>query len=308
MKKLLTARRLGLGHKRSLLGVVFVAPWLIGFIVLFLVPLYQSLTYSFQSLRIEEGGFQSESAGFGNYKDLFYTDPTFRKDLLDAVQQMIVNVPIIVIFSLIIAVILNQKFRGRMFVRAVFFLPVILGTTVVSLQDNFAAYLAMGGDNAETADASATMFHSGYLKFLLMQMINFGGSTSLVFINYIVGAVDRIYEIVAMSGVQILIFLAGLQTVSPQLYEAAKIEGATGYEAFWKITFPMMSPLILTNVVYSIIDSFGRNKILLRMNDAMFIQNNFGQSAAMAWVYFLTISLILAVAVGFISRKVFYYE
>ena len=119
---------------------------------------------------------------------------------------------------------------------------------------------------------------------------------------------DRIYDIVSQSGVQILIFLAGIQSISTHLYEAAKIEGATGYEAFWKITFPMVSPLILVNVVYTVIDSFASNAVTDLVREVGFSNFNFGLSSAMAWIYFLAVSLILAITMWLISRRVFYYE
>lgn len=137
-------------------------------------------------------------------------------------------------------------------------------------------------------------------------MLQAGVSETIV--NYLTGAVDRIYEIVSQSGVQILIFLAGIQTISPQLYEASKMEGATGYEAFWKITFPMVSPLILVNMIYTIIDSFSRNELTDLIKTTGFVQFDFGLSSAMAWIYFLAISIILLISTYFVSRKVFYHE
>jgi ABC-type sugar transport system permease subunit len=122
------------------------------------------------------------------------------------------------------------------------------------------------------------------------------------------GAVDRIYQIVSQSGVQILIFLAGIQTISPSLYEASTMEGATGYEAFWKITFPMVSPLILVNMIYTIIDSFSRNDMTELIRTTGFTNLNFGLSSAMAWMYFVAIGIILAISSGIVSRKVFYYD
>ncbi len=144
-------------------------------------------------------------------------------------------------------------------------------------------------------------------SFELKKMLTESG-LALVFVDYITGAVDRIYEIISSSGVQILIFLAGLQSISPALYEASRIEGATGYEIFWKVTFPMMTPLILTNTVYSIIDSFSRNSINSLISETAFKSFEFGQSAAMSWVYFAVVTAILGISTAIISRKVFYYD
>lgn len=137
-------------------------------------------------------------------------------------------------------------------------------------------------------------------------MLDAGVSESIV--NYLTSAVERIYQIVSQSGVQILIFLAGIQTIAPQLYEASKMEGATGYEAFWKITFPMVSPLILVNMIYTIIDSFSRNEMTDLIKETGFANFDFGLSSAMAWLYFVSIMLILLISSYIVSRKVFYQE
>ena len=139
-------------------------------------------------------------------------------------------------------------------------------------------------------------------KLLLRSGVNFQ------IVEYFLGAVDRIYQIITASGVQILIFLAGLQSISGSLYEASKIEGATGYESFWKITFPMISPLILTNVIYSIIDNLLNGPTTAQIRDTAFKSFQFGLSASMAWIYFVVISIILWVFTLLISKRVFYYD
>lgn len=215
---------------------------------------------------------------------------------------MVVNVPLIVIFSLFIAVVLNQKFIGRSFARSIFFLPVILTSGVILTLESTSLVMAVNEQNANSGSLINAL-SSFELERLMLEV---GVSETIV--NYLTGAVDRIYEIVSLSGVQILIFLAGIQTISPQLYEASKIEGATGYEAFWKITFPMVSPLILVNMIYTIIDSFSQNELVTLIRTTAFSQFDFGLSSAMAWIYFLAISLILLISTYLVSRKVFYHE
>jgi ABC-type sugar transport system permease subunit len=212
-------------------------------------------------------------------------------------------VPLIIFFALFAAVLLNQKFRGRPFARAIFFLPVILASSAIANLDlsSFTGGGAIGGGSG--GEGGSIVLQSFELKKMMQE-----SGISPIFIDYITGAVDRIYEIISSSGVQILIFLAGLQSISPSLYEAAKIEGATGYESFWKVTFPMMAPLILTNTVYSITDSFSTSKINDLVSQTAFQVFDFGLSAAMSWVYFLFVAVILLVSVGLISRKVFYYD
>ncbi|WP_409346506.1 carbohydrate ABC transporter permease [Paenibacillus sp. MBLB4367] len=299
--RLLKRKQLSLEQKKSALGVLFVTPWLLGFVFLFAIPLVQSLQYSLSNLKVEMGGFQKEFVGFQYYQELLFSHPTFNRTLIDSVSHMVVNVPSIIIFSLFAATILNQKFTGRVFARAVFFLPVVLASTVLSLEtstemSNAAASLTGGAEEGN-------FLRSFELERMLLES-GMGG----VFVDYITGSVNRIYEIISSSGVQILIFLAGLQSISPSIYEAARIEGTTGYEAFWKITFPMLSPLILTNVVYTVIDSFNNNKLNQLIMDTAFKSLNFSSSAAMAWMYFAVTSIILSLSVWLISRKVFYYD
>lgn len=292
---------MSLERKKAWYGVLFAAPWLVGFLLLFLIPLLQSFRYSISTLKVAEGGFATIYEGLANYRELLLTHPTFNRTLVDAVGKMVVNVPIIIIFSLFAAVLLNQKFKGRVFARAVFFLPVILASAAIAGLDsnNFVAGIMNGAES----DVETGFLQSFELEKMLME----SGIAPWV-VQYLTGAVDRIYEIISSSGVQILIFLAALQSIPISLYEAAKMEGATGYEIFWKITFPMMSPLILTNVVYSIIDSFNNNAMSTLIDQTAFKTFEFGLSAAMSWMYFLIISLILIITGWLVSKRVFYYD
>ncbi|MGN7355849.1 carbohydrate ABC transporter permease [Paenibacillus sp. SAF-054] len=293
---------LTLSQKKQWYGVLFVSPLLLGLIILFLLPLIQSFRFSLSSIHLVEGGFAVDYKGWSNYGQLFTTNPDYPRRLTESVTNMVVNVPIIIIFSLFAAVLLNQKFRGRALARAIFFLPVILASAAIANLDisSFVGGSTMSGGSSE---GSGGLMQSFELKKMLTE-----SGLAPMFVDYITGAVDRIYEIISSSGVQILIFLAGLQSVSPALYEASRIEGATGYEIFWKVTFPMMTPLILTNTVYSIIDSFSHNSINSLISETAFKSFEFGQSAAMSWVYFAVVTVILGVSTAIISRKVFYYD
>lgn len=291
---------MSLHEKRALWGWVFIAPWIIGFAFFFMFPLIQSLIYSFSELTLTTTGMTLEFNGLANYIEALTVNVDFNRTLIEVVVNMLVNVPLIVIFSLFVAVLLNQQFKGRMLARAVFFLPVILASgAIYSIESGDFLQNLIAGAGGE--DAAQTGFRSFQLELLLLD----AGINEYI-VEYLTGAVDRIYEIVSASGVQILIFLAGLQSISPQLYEVAKIEGATGYEAFWKITFPLISPLILTNIIYSIIDSFTDNDMTTLLQETAFDQFNFGLSGAMGWMYFLVITIILLISTYFVSRKVFY--
>jgi ABC-type sugar transport system permease subunit len=287
-------------EQKALWGFLYVLPWLLGFLFFFLIPLWTSLQYSLSSIKANANGMTMKYIGFANYIEALTVNTSFNRTLAESVINMVVNVPLIVIFSLFLAVLLNQKFIGRALARSIFFLPVILASGVIATLEASSLVQAINEQNA-----NGGVFSSGTIE-LANIMVRSGVNED--FVMYLMDAVERIYQIVSQSGVQILIFLAGIQTISPQLYEASKIEGATGYEAFWKITLPMVSPLILVNVIYTIIDSFSRNNMTTLIKETGFTTFNFGLSSAMAWIYFLVIMIILLVSTYFISKRVFYQE
>ncbi|SFF08572.1 ABC-type sugar transport system, permease component [Paenibacillus catalpae] len=289
-------------EQKALLGFLFVLPWLLGFIFFFIIPLVNSFRYSLSKIEANAAGMKISYIGFENYINALTVNTSFNRTLTESIINMVVNVPLIVIFSLFLAVLLNQKFIGRSIARSIFFLPVILASGVIMTLETSSLVQAVNDQNQGSGGA----IHALGAYELAGLMEDAGVSESIV--NYLTSAVERIYQIVSQSGVQILIFLAGIQTISPQLYEASKMEGATGYEAFWKITFPMVSPLILVNMIYTIIDSFSRNEMTDLIKETGFTNFDFGLSSAMAWLYFVSIMLILLISSYIVSRKVFYQE
>jgi ABC-type sugar transport system permease subunit len=300
----MSMRRMTLTQKRGLLGFSFILPWLIGFIFLFAAPLIQSINFSFNELKVAPGGFELLYTGFKNFNDALFVDANFNRILTESVTGMAWNVPMILFFSLFSAVLLNQKFRGRALARAIFFLPVILASGAIAAAET-AGLISLTG-SSEVAQELGEM-QNGFDTLSFIFYLDNAGMPEW-FINYLVDAVTRIYEIIRSSGVQILIFLAALQSVPITMYEVAKMEGATAYESFWKITFPMVSPLILTNVIYTIIDSFSDSTITQTIYQTAFRAQNFGLSAAMSWLYTIVVSIILVIIGLFISRKVFYHN
>ncbi len=249
---------------------------------------------------MQPNGYTLDFTGFLNYKDAFLKDPEFRQILVETVGNMFLQTPVIIIFSFFSALLLNQKFHGRAIARAFFFLPVILSAdAVVSLVSADAVLGAVAEKSNETFEL---LGYDGIKEFFYQVNIN------PKFLDYITGTIEQIYTIIMASGVQILIFLAALQTVSPSLYEASDIEGATKWESFWKITFPMVSSMILVNVVYTIIDSFVNSRVVKYMQDLAFDKLRFGYSSALAWIYFVVVAVIIGVVSFLISRKVFYYD
>jgi len=292
--------------RNALTGYLFLLPFIIGFLSFMFFPILESLIMVFNHVRIDlaRNGFAMEFTGLENIKRVVMIDPEFNRMLAEEIWRMVLIVPAIIIFSLFIALILNQEFKARGFVRAVFFLPVILSSGImIGLETNNSLLSGM----AEIIKEGNLLKRSvtGVLEDILVTE-----GVASDFMEYIFLIVNQIYDIAMASGIQIIIFLSALQTIPPSMFEAAEIEGSTGWECFWKITFPMVSPLILVNVVYSVVDYFLRtdNRVMEKINITLMQRMEFGFATAMAWVYFLAVILILGAAIAVISRRVYYYE
>jgi ABC-type sugar transport system permease subunit len=291
--------KLSLQQKRDIGGYVFVLPFTIGFVLFFLYPFIQSIMFSLSEVRLAQGGFDLVFVGLRNYDYVFFKHGTFVRDLVETVLATLKSVPLILVFSFFAACLLNQKFRGRGIARAIFFLPVIMGAgAVLELEQvNYMMEMAMAEAAGGTAGVGEVLVP--FLESLRLPKF---------FIEYILYAIAEVAGVIRASGIQILIFLAGLQSVPASLYEAADVEGATGWERFWMITFPLVSPLIITNIVYTVIDSFtgSTNTVLTLVRTTILTGAGFGASAAMAWVYFALVGAMLAIMMAIVSRRVFY--
>ena len=298
--KIKTRRPASLEKRKARAGYVFVLPFILGVVLIYLPILIDSLWFSFYDAQ-SPGGGQTVYVfkGLEYYKYAFTGSPDFVTKLLAGLQQLIFEVPAIIIFSLFIAVVLNQKMLGRAAFRAIFFVPVIIATGLMdSINGSDIASSQMSG-GINDGSGSGGIINAMQVEELFREMA-IGGEL----VNYVVNLVNNIYNIINYSGVQMLIFLAGLQSISDSIYEACRIDGATGWETFWKITFPMISPMILVNAVYTIIDSFTRSSNITMS----FIKNvtDDGQQSAMYWIYFISVILIIAAVAGVASTFIFY--
>ncbi|MBQ8982834.1 MAG: sugar ABC transporter permease [Lachnospiraceae bacterium] len=303
-------KRLTLLQKRSLHGYLFILPWLIGFIAFYVRSLIMTGQFSFSNLTVDaiNGGFQLENVGFANYIYAFRVHPSFKQVLTTSVADMVIDVPLIIFFSLFMAMMLNRKFKGRSIVRAIFFLPVILNSSAIQAAMDLSATMMAGGISSQAAEVTATA--SSTIAFDINYLMNMFISLGIpgAFMDYIVQAVSRINDIISASGVQIVIFIAALQSIPTSMYEVAKIEGATAYETFWKVTFPMVMPHIITNVVYTIVDSFTQSEVVDLAYDVAFNQMNYGLSSVFSLVSTIVTVLILMLVVWFIQKRTFYYN
>jgi len=297
---------LTLEGKNARAGYLFILPFVIGFVLFMLIPIFESFRMIFTKVSIDivKLGFSLEFTGLENLQRALLIDPQFNRLLVEELVRMVLIVPAIIIFSLFIALLLNQEFKARGLVRAIFFLPVILSSGVlIGLETNNSLLQSI----AESIKASNQMKAS--ITTVLENILAAEGAASR-FMKYIFQVINQIYTIAMASGIQIIIFLSALQTIPPSMFEAAKIEGATSWECFWKITFPMVSSLILVNIVYSVVDFFLRtdNRVMNKIFLTLTQQLDFGYSSAMAWFYFLIVIIVIGITMGLVSKKVYYYE
>lgn len=301
-------KRLSLTARRSVYGYLFILPWLVGFGVFYLRSLIMSFQFSLSELTVNPGGgYTLDFVGFDNFLYAFRVHGTFKQVLTTSVGNMLIDVPLITFFSLFMAILLNNKFKGRTLVRAIFFLPVILNSGAIVDAMDLARTMMSGGISSSSAEMAQEVAGSGVSLDYYIQMFTALGLPDMI-IEYIAGAVGRISDIINASGVQIIIFIAALQSIPGSMYEVAKIEGATAYETFWKVTFPMVMPHIITNVVYTVVDNFAVSEVVDLAYKTAFTDNNYGLSSVMSIVSTLLTCLILVLVCRFIQKRTFYYN
>lgn len=297
-------------RKRAIVGLLFILPWLIGFAFFYVRSIAMTLQFSMSDVVVGATsagkGYTTSFNGIDNFLYLFREHATFNQIFTNSMMNMFIDVPLIIFFSLFIALLLNKKFPGRTLVRAIFFLPVILNSEAIQGSLQMARELMAGGVSATSTEMANAASSTTNVDFFMSIFMDIALPEKLV--TYIIGAVGRLNDIVTLSGVQIVIFIAALQSVPSSLYEVAKIEGATGYETFWKVTFPMVTPHIITNLVYTVVDSFISSDIIKLSQDTAFTNMQYGYSSAMSVVSTVVICSALLIVCAMISKRTFYYN
>ena len=283
-------------RRNAIAGLLFVLPFYVGFLIFFLKPLLESVVFVFSDVQVEIGGYHTTFTGLQNLRTIFLEDPDFSMNLVESLVQLLWQLPAIIIASLLIAVMLNTRFRGRTFTRMVFFLPVVMASGLVFrvIDLDVAASNVMTG----SVVANGSISYNDSFSDMLVQS---GLNSDLV--NFFVGISNNVFDMLWKTGVQMIIFLAGLQGIPASLYEASKVEGATAWEGFWKITVPMILPIVLLNVVYTVVDAFtdSNNPVMVQMiTNAN--QMRHGWAAAMSWSYFAIVGLVLGMIMLIFSR------
>lgn len=309
-----SAKVASLDRKKARAGWLFVLPFIIGLVLIYMPVIFNSIKYSFNSIEVlRGGGYELTFVGWENYSKALIGNSSFIQALTTGIKELLFDIPAIVIFSLFVAIILNQKMVGRAAFRAIFFIPVILCTGLISEIDSTNSLLnemadvssSIGGEaGTEGSDAVTTIVGYTDITWLFSGM-KVGGEL----VTYVVNMINNIYDIINRSGVQMLIFLAALQSISPSIYESCDIDGASAWETFWKITIPMISPMILVNTIYTVIDSFtsSSNSVMKYINDVYSGQLGGRElSSAMSWIYFTIVILIIAAVSALLSAYIFY--
>ena len=304
------AKKVSLEVKQRRYGYLFTLPFIIGAIVFIVFPLIVSVICSFATVKQGNGfmGYDYSNWGLVNYSKVWIESNSFAQVVSDSLLNMVTTVPVVVIFAFFRASVLNAKFRGRGFARSVMFMPVIISSgLIVGLSGDALAQQMMSGGGerfAETAASGGAIQVTEAFQIMLEEM-----DIADWMVNLIIGSVSGISTIVSMSAVSIVIFIAGLQSISPSIYEASYIEGATKWEVFWKISLPMVSPLILLSVVYTIVDNFNgsTNRVISSIHHNI-ISMKFDIASSMAVSYSLIILVILAVVFAVLNKIVFYQD
>lgn len=279
-------------EQRARKGYLFMLPLFFGLALVFIPSLVRTVIFSFNEITIGSFGYKLTFQGWQYYQTALTKDPQIVPDMVASLRTLLINIPIILIFSLFIATLLNQRFRGRLIARMIFFLPVILTTGVLVRFD--APAMNLVSQTVDTGSDSSLALVGGLSSMLAS--LNFSDTLT----GIISSAVSNIYSVVTASGIQIFIFLAGLQEIPQSLYEAAAVEGCNKWELFWKITFPMIMPQMTINAVYTIVDSFTDPSGIFTYISELGTQQQYSLATAASILYLICLGVVIAVVMAII--------
>ncbi len=287
-------KKKGVESRKSQYGMMFVLPWIIGVIMFFIVPILQSLIFSFSEVFIEADGVVMDFIGVENFRYLISEDPDYLKLLSSSVTQFLYSLPLILIISLVLALILNQKFRGRLFFRSLFFLPVIIASGIV-----LEVFFDVTSENTAALGVSTSMTANMFSVSDIMTLLDLPQKVA----TYVQVVITNIFDLVWSCGIQIILFIAGLQSIPGTVYEASKVEGATKWEEFWFITFPMISRVVLLTGIFTMVQLFTDNRNpMISKAYTMMGSGIYDLTSAMLWFYFLIVGVIMILIVGLYSK------
>lgn len=287
-------------RRNAVWGLLFLAPWIVGTVLFFLWPVIDAFMLVFCDVSFSPEGMIREFVGVENIRNVFFRDVYPLQCIERSLREIALNLVVVMALSILIALLLNQSFVGRAFARTAFALPVIVGTGI--LIKIFKGDLFI--QSSDVTGAAGTVFQGDAIRQMLLQ-----ADISTKLVDGIVGVVNNIVDILWKCGVEILLFLSGLQAIPSYLYEVCDIDGATSWQKFWLITFPLMTPFIMLNAIYIIIDSatYYSNAVMKEVGwkfDALM----YGYSNTLAFAYCIIIGIIVAVVGGLLAKRVTYLD
>lgn len=284
----------GIERLKNRYGLIFVSPWILGMLLFFVIPVAKSVIYSFSKVSVFSGEIEMNFIGLDNYRKILISDPNYLNQLIASVTPLIYSLPIIVLLSMVLAILLNQKFRGRLIFRALYFLPVIIATGEVI------DYLFQTTRGGLTSIGVSESFSAGMIDISeIVSQLGFSGQTAEI----IMMVINRIFDLIWSCGIQTVLFLAGLQSIPSSVYEASKVEGANKWEEFWFITFPSLSRITLLVLVFTMIELITdeQTELVTRVYDTMHTAV-YDLSSAMIWFYFLISGTVMGIIVLLYNR------
>lgn len=309
IEKMPKRQRVSLERKQNLYGYIFVLPIILGLAFIYIPVVVQSLIYSFSEITVTDQGFTTLFCGWDNYYQALFVEEGFIRTVVESTAGILIQIPIILIFAFFMANVLNQNFVGKTAARVIFFIPVIISTGIIAEVESMSSMIDIysSAEKMEigSASGSGNVFNYAALANLIIQTLN---NTDLA--NIVLTAIDGLYSIITSSGVQMLVFLSGLQGISTSMYEAAQVEGATGWEVFWKISFPYVSPLILVNTIYTIIDQFLKadNLAVKFISEKLANSSAYALASSLSWIYTAVVLLFVGIVFLLINRMVIYQD
>ena len=307
--KQIKRNKLSLERKQSLYGYIFVLPIIIGLAFIYVPVIVQSFIYSISEIKVDAKGFHTIFIGLDNYYEALFVEADFLRTVVESTLGLLVQIPIILIFAFFMANVLNQNFKGRTIARVIFFIPVVISTGIIAQFENMSSMLDIYSSSEKmdvgSSSGMANVFNYAQLRQFVMVVLQNEDLAGIV-----LGAVDGLYSVITSSGVQMLVFLSGLQSISVSMYEAAKVEGATSWEVFWKISFPMISPLILVNLIYTVIDMFLKadNAAVSLINGALENASEYALASAFSWIYLFVVLAFVGIVVLLVRKLIIYQD
>ena len=277
----------GIEQLKSRYGYLFVFPFIIGFLVFFAIPLFQSMWFSVSDVNFIDTGVKTDFIGLESYRILLAEDGNYSWQLSSSLSSIAYSLPIIIFLSLVLALLLNQEFKGRLFFRALYFIPVIVATGVVIEQ-----MFQTTSSDIETAGVSSTLTGSMFGVEDIVRWLNLPDNIAV----YVKRIISNIFDLVWSCGIQTVLYIAGLQSIPRSLYEASRVEGATAWEEFWFITFPMLGNVTLLVAVFTMVDLFtSKQNAVVSRAYTMMAAGTYDMPSAMLWFYFLIVILIMGI-------------